>query len=241
MVRSLGAGCRGDLPEVVFLAGLGAPGYLAPWARDSSRWTRTTVVDLPGWRAGRAHGCAPTLNAVARATARWLEVTDRNGIILLGHSTGAQAVLMAALQVADRISGLVLAGPTFDPTIRSMPALARRAARTIRREPAGELGAVVPSYVASGGRPLMRFIRSATSDRPEDRVAGLSMPSVVITGEHDGFAPPSWAERLAALADAPCVILPGAHNACFPHARDADAALRGFAGSLHGDTAGRAA
>jgi pimeloyl-ACP methyl ester carboxylesterase len=58
------------------------------------------------------------------------------------------------------------------------------------------------------------------------------MPSVVITGQHDGFAPPAWARHLAELASAPYVILPGAHNGCFPHAQAADAALRSFADQL---------
>jgi pimeloyl-ACP methyl ester carboxylesterase len=232
-IRSLSAGQIRDNSEVVLLAGLGAPGYLAPWARETAQWTRASIVDLPGWRAGHAQACRPTLVAIATALAHWLEATERHDVILLGHSTGAQAVLKTAQLVPGLIGGLVLAGPTFDPAARTVPALLRRAIRTLPREVPGELPVVLPSYIASGGRPLLQLIRSAMADRPEDQVQRLTMPSVVITGQRDGFAPPAWARHLAQLASASYLILPGAHNGCFPHAQDADAALRSFVDLLH--------
>jgi pimeloyl-ACP methyl ester carboxylesterase len=230
-IRSLSAGHLCDHPEVIFLAGLGAPGYLAPWARESSRWTRASIVDLPGWRDGHA-ACSPTLLAIAMALAHWLEATERRDVVLLGHSTGAPAVLKTAQLVPELIRGLVLAGPTFDPDARTMSALHRRAVRTLPHEVPTELPAVIPSYIASGGRELLRLIRSAMADRPEDQVQRLTMPSVVITGLHDGFAPPAWARHLAELASAPYVVIPGAHNGCFPHAQAADTGLRSFADVL---------
>jgi pimeloyl-ACP methyl ester carboxylesterase len=212
---------------------LGAPGYLAPWARESSKWTRATIVDLPGWRAGNAQACPPTLVAIAMALADWLEATGRRDVVLLGHSTGAQAALKTAQLIPELIRGLVLAGPTFDPDARTISALIRRAVRTLPHEVPAELPAVIPSYIASGGRPMLRLIRSAMADRPEDQVQRLTMPSVVITGQHDGFAPPVWARHLAELASAQYVVLPGAHNGCFPYAQVADTALRSFAELLH--------
>jgi pimeloyl-ACP methyl ester carboxylesterase len=126
-IRSLSAGHVRDHPEVVLLAGLGAPGYLAPWARETSQWTRASIVDLPGWCSGHAQACPPTLVAMAMALAHWLEATERRDVVLLGHSTGAQAVLKTAQLVPELIRGLVLAGPTLDPDARTMPALLRRA------------------------------------------------------------------------------------------------------------------
>jgi pimeloyl-ACP methyl ester carboxylesterase len=224
-VRWLTAGHLGGLPEVILLPGLGAPGYLAPWARQSAVWTRTTVLDLPGWHYGRARSCPPSLDAIASTTARWLELTGRRGVVLLGHSTGAQTVLRTALLAPERLAGLVLAGPTFAPATRSVRMLLRRAATTLIRETAAELPATVPSYLHSGVLPLLRFLLSALPDRPEDLLPQLRVPLLVLTGERDGFAPPAWARQLARLAAASCVVLPGSHNACFPHPELADAAL----------------
>ena len=228
-VRALSAGRLRGRPEIVLVPGLGAPGYLAPWARQSATWTRATLLDLPGWRAGRARSSAPGLDSIAATTGSWLEATDRHGVLLIGHSTGAQAVLRTALHMPDRVSGVVLAGPTFAPEVRTKAALLRRALGTIMHETPTELMAVGPSYLHSGVLPLLRFLLSALPDRPEDLVPRLTVPVLVVTGEHDGFAPPGWAHHLARLASAPCVVLPGAHNAPFPHPREADAALRQFA------------
>ena len=176
-IRSLSAGDIHDHPEVVLLAGLGAPGYLAPWARESSQWTRASIVDLPGWRDGRAQACPPTLAAMALALAHWLEATERRDIVLLGHTTGAQAVLKTAQLIPELIRGLVLAGPTLDPDARTMPALLRRAIRALPHEVPAELPAVIPSYIASGGRPLLRLIRSAMADRPRTRSSSSPRPA----------------------------------------------------------------
>jgi diacylglycerol kinase (ATP) len=231
-VRSLTAGVIDTLPEIVMVPGLGAPGYLAPWARESSAWTRTTVLDLPGWKGGRAASCPPTLDGVAVSTADWLEQTNRHDVILLGHSTGAQSVLRTALLVPDRVAGVVLAGPTFDRDARTVPALLRRLLTTVPREAPAELSTVGPSYLASGGLPLLRFLLSALPDQPEQLIVQLPMRALVITGERDGFAPPAWADRLAQLGSAPRQIIPGAHNACFPHPKEADTALRSWASQL---------
>jgi pimeloyl-ACP methyl ester carboxylesterase len=231
-VRSLVAGRASSAPEVVMLPGLGAPGYMAPWALRAAAWTRVALLDLPGWRRGRARACAPTLEGVAEATARWLEATERRRVVLVGHSTGAQALLRVALQVPDRVAGLVLAGPTFDPAARSVPRVLGRAASTLPYEDPRELLAVGPSYLASGLAPMARFIATALQDRPEDLVARVTPPVLVLTGRHDGFAPPSWARELAGVACAPCVVLPGAHNAPFPHPDLADGAVREFVRSL---------
>jgi pimeloyl-ACP methyl ester carboxylesterase len=228
-VRALSAGRLRGRPEVVLVPGLGAPGYLAPWARQSATWTRATLLDLPGWRAGRPRSCDPGLDSIAATTGSWLEATDRRGVLLIGHSTGAQSVLRTALHLPERVAGVVLAGPTFAPEVRTTSALLRRAVATIAHETPAELMAVGPSYLHSGGLPLLRFLLSALPDRPEDLVPRLTVPVLVVTGEHDGFAPPGWAHHLARLASAPCVVLPGAHNAPFPFPRDADAAVQRFA------------
>src|SRR4051794_41314584 len=62
--------CR-ELPELVFLPGLGAAGYLVPWLRAVAGWTRATVLELPGWRAGRASSCPPTVAGIGMALGSW--------------------------------------------------------------------------------------------------------------------------------------------------------------------------
>ena len=86
-----------------------------------------------------------------------------------------------------------------------MPALLKRAIRTLPHEVPAELPVVIPYYIASGGRPLPAH-PVGHGRPPEDQIVQLTMPRVVITGQHDGFAPPAWARHLAELASASCVI-----------------------------------
>lgn len=225
-LRQFVMGTATALPELVMVPGLGAPGYLAPWVRHSASWTRVTVLDLPGWRWGRATACRPTVAGIGAAVARWLVEQDHRGVVLLGHSTGAQAALRTALLVPDRLVGVVLAGPTFDPGSRSLAGLLRRGAGTVVHERPGEVPAVLPSYLHSGGYGVLRMLRDGLRDRPEGRIGQLEVPVLTVTGERDGFAPPAWAHHLATLAAGRHAVLPGAHNACFPFPAQADAALR---------------
>lgn len=216
-VRELRAGAATSLPELVLLPGLGAPGYLAPLAREVGRWTSATILDLPGWRAGRPRAAEPTIAGIARVTAAWLAARGGGPVVLLGHSTGAQAAARVAVMVPGCLVGVVLAGPTFDPAARLPRGAATRIARTLPYEVVGEILAVAPSYLASGMLPLWRMLRDGQADRIEDVVGRIRVPRLVVTGEHDGVAPPAWARSLADRAGAAFVVLPGGHNAPYRH------------------------
>jgi pimeloyl-ACP methyl ester carboxylesterase len=170
---------------------------------------------------------------MAVALAHWLEATERRDVVLLGHSTGAQAVLKTAQLIPELIRGLVLAGLTLNPDARTVPALLRRAIRTLPHEVPAELPAVIPSYIASGGRPLLRLIRSAIADRP----GGPPGPTAHHAQRRNYR--PTRRLRTASMGPAtrrprlsPIRHLPGAHNGCFPHAQAADTALRSLADLL---------
>jgi pimeloyl-ACP methyl ester carboxylesterase len=90
----------------------------------------------------------------------------------------------------------------------------------------GELPAVLPSYLHSGGYGVLRMLLDGLRDRPEDWAGQLRVPVLTVTGERDGFAPPAWAHHLATLAAGRYAVLPGAHNACFPFPVQADTARR---------------
>lgn len=217
--------CRG-LPELVFLPGLGAPGYLAPLLRAVADWTLATVLELPGWRGGRARGCPPTVAGIGAALGRWLAATGWQDVVLLGHSTGAQAVLQAAIRCRPAIAGVVLASPTFTSAARSVPGLLRALAATLPRERPGELVAVLPDYLRSGGLPMLRLLRSGMADRMEERIGDLTLPLLVVTGTADRLADPAWAQRLASIGGGSWAVLPGAHNFCYSHPGPAAELLR---------------
>jgi len=211
-------------PEVILLPGLGAPGYVAPLVKELADWTRVNLLDLPGWNGLAPPASPSTIRGVAAVAARWLEVTDRRNVVLVGHSSGAQSALHAVPLVGDRVFGLVLAGPTLDPKARNPGRLVLRLVRTVARERLAELPAVMPAFLRSGGLSWLRMVWSSVTDRPED-VPTLLTPTLVVTGERDRFSPPAWSRQLATLMSSRCVILPGAHNTCFTYPQTAAAVL----------------
>jgi pimeloyl-ACP methyl ester carboxylesterase len=217
-VRSQSAGRVGELPELVVLPGLGIIPYLKPALDVASRWTKITVLNLPGWGRGHARACRPTVDDIATTASAWLVATDREQVVLLGHSTGSQSALYVAQRSADRLAGLILEpGPVFEPGSRTVRRVARGVRATLRYEQWGELVADLPVVAASGIVPMAKLLKSALRRQPEDLVAGLSVPVAVITGRHDGVAPPRWAETLATRAHGWLHVHPGGHNACFVH------------------------
>lgn len=208
------------------LAGLGYPGMLRPWMMATARWTAVTLLDLPGWQSQETITCPPTIEGIAAAATQWLRQVDSPPVVLIGRSTGAQAALRAAVDLPERLLGVVLTGPTLDPAARTWPRLLTRYAGPLWREHPAEIPAVAGSIAASGMRPLITLIQSARADRPEQRITELRVPTMIITGRHDRVASPQWSRRLAESASAPCRILPGGHNSCFSHAAMADQFVR---------------
>lgn len=227
-VRSLlaqpaaGAGAREDL-DIVVVPGLGALGYLLPLQRElAARGACCTVLDLPGFGSARPLASPPTLAGIADMAAAWVRerVVDSR-VVLVGHSTGAQAALLAtlALQEGCPPAALVMAGPTFTPPQRRLPRLAVAVPAAYRRDPLRELVAL-PDYLR-GGRDLLAMLRSGLADRPEHNVTALRTPLLLTAGRADAFAPVDWLDRLARNAvGAPwarVVRAPGSHNNPFTH------------------------
>jgi pimeloyl-ACP methyl ester carboxylesterase len=218
-VRSLRAGPDDrDEPPVVLIPGLGALGYLIDTLHGCSAWTHAALLDVPGFGSDRPRPCAPVLDDVAALIAEWLRSVFDRPVVLFGHSTGAQAALHAAMAVPDRVAALVLAGPTFPPTLRLPGPLVRAFVRNSRYEPAGLMPVTWPYYRRGGPRSLVRYLRSAQHDRPEDLITSVACPVTVVRGQHDAFSPASWAADLAASAqNGQSVTVPGAHT--FPYGR----------------------
>lgn len=227
-LRALESGApRNTAPELVIVPGLGALGYLLPTVRACGTWTRVHLLDVPGfghpWTARSPAGLAD----VADVVGRWLAARGPRRVALLGHSTGAQAALRAALAVPEQLDAVILAGPTFPPAARRWRPLLRRVARTLPYESFGVVRATLPEYLR-GRRRVLTFLRTSMSDAPEHRVGDLSIPVIVMRGEHDALADSRWTAGLAARARSGTVVtVPGAHNFTFTHPAETATALRG--------------
>jgi pimeloyl-ACP methyl ester carboxylesterase len=213
LVRSLVVGTpRPGVPELVVVPGLGALGYLLPTVRACAAWTRVHLLDVPGFGHRTTAGLPSDLASVAATITDWLQQAGPARVLLLGHSTGAQSALRAAVAAPQQVQQLVLAGATFAPHARRLPPLVRDVVRTLVHERPGELPAVLPYYVR-GARGLPVLLRTALADRPEDVVGEVRAPVLVLRGSHDHLCPADWVQTLAARApQARQVVLAGGHN-----------------------------
>ena len=206
---------------VVLMPGLGLPRYTRPTAQALVRLgLRCVVLDVLASRLDRPR-VAPDVASLGQAAAGWVQATTLDGpLVLFGHSTGAQAALTAALHLQALVHSLsvVLAGPTFQPQHRTAGGLGRAAATAYRRDSPREL--VVLRDLARVRTDVLRIIRSAQRDRPEERIRALHAPLLLTAGEHDTLASLEWMQRLAAASagDSPRVVtLAGSHNNLWTH------------------------
>ena len=209
-------------PLVVILPGLGLPQYVFPTAEAlSRRGVLCTVLDLPGFAAAGRHGSQPHVHDIGRVAAEWVEAQAVTGpVVVLGHSTGSQAALAAALSLQKTHTQLrlVMAGPTFTPRQRRLGPLAAATLTAYRRDSPAEL-MVVPTAVREL-TGVWSVLRSGMRDSPDERLQNLRVPLVLTAGEADSYAPEDWLSRLAAASGSPTVTvrpLPGSHNNPYTH------------------------
>lgn len=209
-------------PLVVILPGLGLPFYTRPTARTvAARGLKCTVLDLPGFGSSRPRPTRPTVHAIGMTAARWIELqAPHRPVLVLGHSTGAQAALTAALALSARRRdvALVMAGPTFTPDQRRLVRLAAAVPRAYRHDRPDE---VDPAELYRGRTGIVAMLHSGLHDAIEQRIPDLRLPLTLTAGVDDAFAPVDWLDLLARSArQAPSVrtsLLNGSHNNLFTH------------------------
>lgn len=201
---------------VVLVHGFGVSGeYMLPLARVLARGHATYVPDLPGnGKSGRPPerwGIA----AMADVLGEWLDAVGLHAPVLVANSLGCQVATELAVRRPSSVGGLVLIGPTIDPSRRG----ARRQLFSVARDAANEPFAVLAgaarenSHTVDVRIPLV-VARSALADRIEERLPRITQPAVVVYGERDGFIGRDWAERAASLLPhGRLVVVPGAPHA----------------------------
>ena len=210
-------------PLVVVVPGLGLPTYTRPTAHALVRQgLGCAVLDVPGFGSGGRRSARADIHSIGRSVASWvLARAAGRPVVLVGHSTGAQAALGAALALQEELpqpAALVMAGPTFAPEQRRVPALLAATPAAYRQDTVREISL---RDVARARLAVASIIRSGIRDAPEMRLAGLRMALTLTAGEHDAYAPGPWLATLAAAAgqaaEVRTVVAPGTHNNLYTH------------------------
>jgi len=244
----------GSGPDVLLIHGWGMHGGI--WGELPQRLAQNftvTVVDLPGH--GRSHEppSSATLDAFTNAVVAIAPPTA----IWIGWSLGGIVAMNAALRHSRRVARLVLVAstPKFVASADWPHAMSAAHFAEFTASIVHDYRATLQRFLSlqfngdETGRPLLRRLRSELfvhgDPAAESLCAGLEIlkrsdlrgtlgeirvPTLVLHGSHDRLAMPAAAEYLASqIADARCILLPGAGHAPFlSQPQQFEASLRGF-------------
>lgn len=224
---------RGQGPAVIFLHGIGGDGTSwLPELDTMSGRCRAVAWDMPGYGGSPAlpEMTFPALAGALRDLLGKLEVERAH---LVGHSIGGMVALEFAAHFPERVASLVLyaTSPAFGKPDGDWQRDFLKA-RLAPLDAGKRMAELAPSIVESlvGDSPDTDGIARATAAMarvPEaayraamqclvtfdrrDALGGLTVPTLVMAGEHDDNAPAAMMERMAGK-------IPGAHYQVIPGA-----------------------
>lgn len=189
---------RGAGPPVYVLVhgiGMGRTVFadLAKHLRDGE----VIALDLPGYGEAPEPPRVLTVERHADLVAAYLRARVRTPAVIVGHSMGAQVALEVAARHPGIARGIVLVGPTVDPSARTAPRQLWRLLRDIAVEHPRVIALGTREYLRAGPRLRAKF-RAMLVHRPEDVFARVDVPALVLRGEHDLVAPQAWCRQVAA-------------------------------------------
>jgi pimeloyl-ACP methyl ester carboxylesterase len=189
------------------------------------------AVDLPGYGEAPEPERVLTMERTADLVAAYLSANVREPAVIVGHSMGAQVALEIGARHPDAVARLVLVGPTVDPDARTAPRQIGRLLRDIAIESPAVIARGFREYLRAGPRIGMKF-RAMLAHRPEDVLAEVTAPTLVLRGEHDLVVSRDWCERIAAtLPDGRFAEVPDhGHETMIRDAAPAAELIRAFAG-----------
>ena len=216
---------------VVLVAGLGLSGrYLLPVARELAARFPVWVPDLPGFGRSECPPRALDIAGLGDALVAWMTASGIPTAALLGNSMGCQIAVEAAARHPERITSLVLEGPTMDAGARNVWRHVVRVGLDAFRE-SPSLGPLqVLDWIRTGPRRLIATTKFAFAHRIEDRAQFVRCPALVVRGGRDPIVPQRWAGQVAdALPHGALHVVPrGTHAMTYSNPRSLAEVVEAF-------------
>lgn len=218
---------------VVLVQGLGiSASYMIPAMAEIAKFAKVFALDLPGFGDSEKPEHVFNIAELADVLAVWMKAVGIERAVLVGHSFGSQIVTEFALRHSEMIASAVLAAPTFDKRARSAFRQFWRLLVNARNEPFSLILLAFKSYFKFGFRREARTLQIALSDRIEDKLPEIRLPTLVVRGELDTVVPQLWAREVAdLLPDGKLITIPGGtHGVNYNSPQKFAAAIREFLG-----------
>jgi pimeloyl-ACP methyl ester carboxylesterase len=204
-----------DTTPLVLVHGLAVSHrYMMPLAARLAGHHPVHVVDLPGFGLSGDPGRVLDVAEHAGHLADWLEAAGLPPVVVVGNSFGCQVAVELAVRRPDRVGGLVLVGPTIDPSARTAARQVLRWLRDTLREDPLQLPILVRDVRDAGPRRVVGTLAHALRDPIEHKLPLLGVPALVTRGSSEPIVPLAWAQAATRLLRfGELAVVPGPHNA----------------------------
>jgi pimeloyl-ACP methyl ester carboxylesterase len=188
--------------------------YLMPLAAKLAGYHPVHVIDLPGFGLSDDPGRVLDVTEHADHLAAWLEAAEVPPVVLVGNSFGCQVAVDLAVRHADRARGLVLVGPTMDPSARTASRQIVRWLRDTAREDPLQLPILARDVRDAGPHRVVGTLTHALRDPIERKLPMVRVPALVTRGSREPIVPLAWAQAATRLLPfGELAVVPGPHNA----------------------------
>ena len=185
---------------IVLVCGLSISSrYMIPAALELARDSDVYCPDLPGFGKSSKPAHALSIAELSGALAAFLQKSEIERAVVVGHSFGCQIAAEFALKNPEKLARLVLAAPSGNPSVKSIFRYLARLALDAAREPFSLTPLAVRDYLTAGLLRGFRTFQFAVRDRFEDKLPRIAAPTLVIRGLRDPIVSPDWAARVARL------------------------------------------
>ena len=208
-------GGANDTPPLVLVHGLAVSHrYMMPLAARLAAHHPVHVVDLAGFGLSGDPGRVLDVAEHADHLATWLEATGLPAVTVLGNSFGCQVAVDLAVRHPARVGGLVLVGPTMDPSARTASRQILRWLRDTAREDPLQLPILLRDVRDAGPHRVAGTLARALRDPIERKLPMVRVPVLVTRGSREPIVPMAWAQTATRLLPhGELGIVPGPHNA----------------------------
>jgi pimeloyl-ACP methyl ester carboxylesterase len=172
---------------------------------------RTFVPDLPGMGRSMRPSGHQTIPGLAKALIDYCDAVGVERATFVGNSLGCPIIVEVASTFPDRIDGAVLVSPAGGPNNQPLGRAIRQMAMDAPREPISMLPIAVRDYLRFGLLQGWSLFKAMTAYPTLERLADLSVPTLVIAGMRDPLVDVQRAFVFAGLPHIDAVKVSGAH------------------------------
>ena len=204
-----------DAPVLIHVHGFAISGrYLMPTAWRLAPEYRTYVPDLPGFGRSERPPHPYDISELADALGRFMDAVGVERATLLGNSLGCPIIGEFLDHYPDRAERVIFVSPAGGLYNQPFPKGLSQLIVDTLREPPGMGKYVITDYLAYGPVATFNLVKSMLAYPTTERIAELTLPTLVVLGSRDPFVSERWVKRRAkGLPHVTAVTIQGAAHA----------------------------